>query len=221
MSRLEKLRRQSYGLLACAALGVLAKIAVQLYIQLRPRITPPAVGWLLHSKARQRYRSFERTVGYLGLAPEQRVLEVGGGTGAFTMPVAAAVQPGGIVCSVELQAGMLAQQRRRVAASGLPNIRLHRADAHRLPFRPAVFDRVVVIACLPMLADKQQALRELRRVLEPSGLLIVSEELIEPEYVPLAVTRAWCRRAGFREVAAYRDPFFYTLICAHSGKTEG
>jgi ubiquinone/menaquinone biosynthesis C-methylase UbiE len=204
--------RLAYLVVMACGLLMLVKVAVQVYIQLRPRITPPAMGWILHSRARRLYRSFDRTLHYLDLQPGQRVLEVGGGTGAFTLPMAQAVAPDGLVYSIEIQPGMLRQQRRRVAAGNGSNIRLHQADARRLPFGNGVFDRAALIACLPMISNKQLALSELRRVLKPDGLLLVSEELVEPEYVPLAVTRRWCKRAGFQEVAMYRDALFYSLV---------
>lgn len=191
---------------------VLAKLAVQALIQIRPRITPPACGFLLDSPLRMWYRGSERTLRPLQLAAGQRVLEVGGGTGAFTMLLGHAVGPAGGVYSIELQKGMLARQKRRVRAHATPNVWLHQADALALPFTDASFDRAVLIACLPMLPDKQRALLEIRRVLRPGGLLAVSEEIIEPEYVPLAVTRAWCRRAGFQEVGVQREALFYTLV---------
>jgi ubiquinone/menaquinone biosynthesis C-methylase UbiE len=199
-------------LVAVAGITTLAKVVIQIAIQIRPRITPPAAGFILHSAARRSYRDFDRTLRTLRLQNGLRVLEVGGGTGAFTIPLAHAVGPAGSVYSVEVQSGMLEQQERRIRASGITNARLYQADALALPFANAAFDRAVVIACLPMLPDKQRALRELRRVLKPDGLLLVSEELIEPEYVPVAVTRRWCTEAGFRQVAVHRELFFYVLV---------
>ena len=199
-------------LVAMAGIITLAKVVIQIAIQIRPRITPPAAGFILHSTARRRYRNFDRTLRPLQLHDELRVLEVGGGTGAFTIPLAHAVGPSGSVYSIEVQSGMLEQQKQRIRASGIRNVWLYQADALALPFANAAFDRAVVIACLPMLPDKHRALRELRRVLKPDGLLLVSEELIEPEYVPVAVTRRWCTQAGFQQVALHRQLFFYVLV---------
>ncbi len=193
-------------------IATLAKVAVQVYIQVRPHITPPAAGFILHSTARRRYRSFDRTLRPARLAEGLRVLEVGGGTGAFTLPLAAAVGETGSVFSIEIQRGMLDQQKRRVRAARAANVSLSQADALALPFAAAAFDRAVVIACLPMLLDKQRALQELRRALKPGGLLLVSEELFEPEYVPVAVTLRWCTQAGLRQVDAHREVLFYALV---------
>ncbi|HZB96514.1 MAG TPA: class I SAM-dependent methyltransferase [Herpetosiphonaceae bacterium] len=199
-------------LVAMAGIVTLAKVAIQIAIQIRPRITPPGAGFILHSAARRRYRNFDRTLRPLQLQNGLRVLEVGGGTGAFTIPLADAVGSSGSVYSIEVQGGMLEQQEQRIRASGVTNAWLYQADALALPFANAAFDRAVVIACLPMLSDKQRALRELRRVLKPDGLLLVSEELIEPEYVPVGVTRRWCTQAGFQQVAVHRELFFYVLV---------
>ena len=207
-----RLPRWTRVLFAAGGVAGLLKLAVQVYIQFSPRITPPAVGFLLHSRARQQLRSVSSTLAPLRLQNGLHVLEVGGGTGTFTVPLAAQVGPGGVVYSIELQWGMLRQQVRRVAASGAMNIHLHQANALDLPFAAGAFDRAVLIAVLPMVQNKQRALQELGRVLKPGALLAVSEELIEPEYVPLRLTRHWCTRAGFEHVATYRERWFYTLI---------
>ncbi len=206
------LRRWSLVVGRWSLLVVALKIAIGIYIQLCPRITPPAVGPFLHSRLRRRYRGLDRTLRPMRLHNGLRVLEVGGGAGAYTPPIAAAIAPSGAVYSLDLQAAMLRQQRRHIVASNTQNVLLSQADAHALPFAPDSFDRAVLIAVLPMVDDKQRVLSELRRVLKPDGLLIVSEELLEPEYVPLALTRRWCTWAGFVEVAAHREWWFYTLV---------
>lgn len=190
----------------------LFKAALQVVCQLRPMITPPQVGFVLDSGLRRWYRKTSAMLPAVDLRDSLHVLEVGGGVGTFTIPLAEQVAPDGKVFSVELQAGMLRQQARSVRRSGLENIWLHRADALQLPFADHSFDRAVLIAVLPMLRDKQRGLQELRRVLKPNGMLIVSEDLIEPEYVPLLVTRRWCTQAGFVEIKAQREGLCYTAV---------
>ena len=213
--RLPRWSRVTIGIGAAAAL---VKAGTQIFIQLSPRITPPAAGFLLNSPIRRGYRRPDQTVYQLQLASGHQALEIGGGTGTFTVPLAKQVAPDGRIYSIELQSAMLRQQANRVAKSGVANVRLHQADALRLPFAGNCFDRAIVIAVLPMLRDKQRALREIKRVLKPGALLAVSEELAEPEYVPPMVTRRWCERAGFQHVVTYRERWFYVSIFQlHSG----
>src|SRR5215469_6626004 len=67
------------------------------------------------------------------VAAGERVLEIGCGTGAFTVPLAEAVGPNGRVVAVDLSEPMLEGARKRVAESGLSNIALLQADAQVHP----------------------------------------------------------------------------------------
>ena len=188
------------------------RLGVSLWIQIAPRITPPALGFLLHSPMRRRYRENVRSWAPLRLVPGLRVLDIGGGTGAWTRTLAEQVAPGGSVYSIELQHGMLQQQVRNLAGIGGSAVQLHQADALDLPFATASFDRAVMVAVLPMLSDKHRALHEARRVLKPGGLLLVSEDWIEPEYVPPSITRRWARQAGFEHLSTHHNLLFYSTV---------
>jgi ubiquinone/menaquinone biosynthesis C-methylase UbiE len=147
-----------------------------------------------------------------------RVLEIGAGSGLFTAEAARLVEPHGQLMSIDLQIGMLRPLRRELQAFGPRNILLAGATAEHLPLPDASIDLAFAIAVLPMIGDKQQALRELRRVLKPAGLLAVSEEVIEPEYVPAIVTRQWCRRAGFSLTAQIHRGWWYLQTFRPLGK---
>jgi ubiquinone/menaquinone biosynthesis C-methylase UbiE len=58
-----------------------------------------------------------------------------------------------------------------VADAGLANVRFERADIYTLPFPDAAFDAVFCHAILSHLREPAQALREIRRILQPAGLL--------------------------------------------------
>jgi SAM-dependent methyltransferase len=72
----------------------------------------------------------------------ERVLEIGCGTGAFTVPLAEAVGERGEVLGADISAAMLTEARKRLAETGLRNISLVEADAQTHQFEPGRFDLV-------------------------------------------------------------------------------
>ncbi len=111
--------------------------------------------------------------------PVHRVLDVGCGTGDFTL-LAALHYPQARVVGADFTRAMLARARPRFLrppAGG--RVDLDRASALTLPFRDGTFDVVMsafVARNLPRLAD---ALGEARRVLAPGGTILILE-ITEP-----------------------------------------
>jgi ubiquinone/menaquinone biosynthesis C-methylase UbiE len=108
--------------------------------------------------------------------PGERVLEIGPGTGRALKPLAEAVGPEGLVCGVDLSAGMLRACRERLQGAGLlPRVRLIQADAIRLPFEAESFEGVFMSFTLELFSipDMAALLQECRRVLCPEGRLAV------------------------------------------------
>ena len=103
--------------------------------------------------------------------PGENVLEDGGGTGATTVPLAAAVGERGHVLGVDITAPMLAVARRRVAESGLANISLLLADAQAYAFESGRFDLIVSRFGVMFFADPTAAFRNLCSAARPGGRL--------------------------------------------------
>jgi ubiquinone/menaquinone biosynthesis C-methylase UbiE len=132
----------------------------------------------------------------IGVRPGLRVLDVGCGPGVYTEIAARMVEPGGTLSAVDPVPEMVSLATRRLTAQGL-DIEVAQADARRLPYADGTFDLAYLIGALGAMADRESALREVRRVLRPQGFLAVTEHLADPGYVPAnAVTRA-CGAAGF------------------------
>ena len=104
------------------------------------------------------------------LAPGERVLNVGCGTGGFEARVLAE-RPGQSITGVDLAEKMLAAARRKT--QGAPGARFVQADAHDLPFADDSFDAVVSASTLHYLADPAAALSEGARVVRPGGRVAV------------------------------------------------
>jgi ubiquinone/menaquinone biosynthesis C-methylase UbiE len=103
----------------------------------------------------------------------QRVLDVACGTGIVARLVAPRIAPKGTVVGLDLNEGMLAVARAHALEAGAP-IEWKRGDASELPFTDATFDVVLCQQGLQFFPDKPGALREMRRVLVPGGILALN-----------------------------------------------
>lgn len=122
----------------------------------------------------------------------RRILDAGCGSG----PLSAALRDrGAILTGFDASAGMLKLARQRLG----PDVDLHVADlASPLPFPDGAFDDVIACLVLHYLQDWTAPLAELRRVLKPSGRLIV------------AVDHPFAIALSERE-AGHRPDYFATL----------
>ena len=132
----------------------------------------------------------------IGVRPGLRVLEIGCGPGVYTETAARMVEPGGALTAVDPVPEMVALASRRLAAQGL-DIEVAQADAHKLPYADATFDLAYLVGALGGMADREEAMREVRRVLRPDGILAVTEHLADPGYVPASAVAKACGAAGF------------------------
>jgi SAM-dependent methyltransferase len=132
----------------------------------------------------------------LAPAPGERILEVGPGTGYYTLDVADWVKPDGEVDVLDLQPEMLDHMMRRAGERGLANITPTQADATSMPYESASFDAAYLVTVLGEIPDQDAAVRELARVLKPGGRLVVGELVGDPHYVRLAPLRLRASGAG-------------------------
>jgi ubiquinone/menaquinone biosynthesis C-methylase UbiE len=109
----------------------------------------------------------------LALRPGERVLDLGAGTGVDSVTMARAVSPGGRVVAADVSEAAVAAATRRLAT--VEGAEAVVADAHALPFPAASFDACRIDRTLLHLADPEQALGELHRVLAPAGRLGIQE----------------------------------------------
>jgi len=121
--------------------------------------------------------------------PGERILEVGPGTGYYTLDAAEWVKPDGQVDVLDLQQEMLDHTMRRAAEAGLTNVIPTRSDATAMPYEDATYDAAYLTTVLGEIPDQDAALHELARVLKPGGRLVVGELIGDPHYVRLAPLR--------------------------------
>ncbi len=97
-------------------------------------------------------------------------------------------------------------------AEGVANVEAQVADVYDLPFDDGTFDVVYMIAVIGEIPNPVRAVKEFFRVLSPSGTLVFSEVLVDPDY-PLAGTLIeLAGEAGFQLRARIGNFFYYTLV---------
>ena len=113
----------------------------------------------------------ERAMDRAGIAPGERVIDVGCGCGDTTIALARRVGPAGLVLGIDISAPMLERAAETARAEGLANVRFENADAqtHRLP--PGAFDVVYSRFGIMFFADPVAAFANLRAALRPGGRL--------------------------------------------------
>jgi demethylmenaquinone methyltransferase/2-methoxy-6-polyprenyl-1,4-benzoquinol methylase len=103
-----------------------------------------------------------------------QVLDIAGGTGDLALAFAPKAGSTGRVVHTDINEAMLREGRNRLLDAGvsLPTLV---CDAEHLPFPDASFDVVTVAFGLRNMTHKEDALREMNRVLKPGGKLLVLE----------------------------------------------
>ncbi|HET6857393.1 MAG TPA: class I SAM-dependent methyltransferase [Streptomyces sp.] len=118
------------------------------------------------------WRTAANSAAYLigELRPGLDVLDVGCGPGTITADLAALVAPGRVT-GVDAVGDVLETARAAVAERSLDNVEFVVADVHALDFPDDSFDVVHAHQVLQHVTDPVAALREMRRVCRPGGVV--------------------------------------------------
>lgn len=123
-----------------------------------------------------RWRTAENSAAYLlpRLTSGVSLLDIGAGPGTITADLARRVAPGRVT-ALEISADALTITRAEIEKQGLTTVDLAVGDVHALDFPDDSFDVVHAHQVLQHVADPVAALREMRRVVRPGGLVAVRD----------------------------------------------
>jgi SAM-dependent methyltransferase len=126
----------------------------------------------------------------------KHILDAGCGNGRYSVHLLKTADADATLTAFDLSQGMLARARKRV---GSERVAFAAADVTKLPYRTGAFDAAICGWVLEHLPDPRPGLRELARVLQPNGKLLLM--CTEDTFFGAWCSRLWhCRTYNRREL---------------------
>jgi SAM-dependent methyltransferase len=183
--------------------AALATIGGSLWARKHPSACPYALRFFVEAPHPGISRS--RLLEALAPLPGERILEIGPGTGYYSVDVAARLEDG-TLSLFDIQQEFLDHTAQAAAERGVTNLEPKLGNAERLPYEDASFDAAYLVTVLGEVPDQDAALRELHRVLRPSGRLVVGETIWDPHIVFFGKLRPRAEGAGFTFERRFGSP---------------
>jgi ubiquinone/menaquinone biosynthesis C-methylase UbiE len=160
----------------------------------------------------------------LGVRPGMRVADIGAGSGYFSIPLASAVAPDGVVKAVDFQPEMLEFLRGKL--TGTENIETVAGTAQASTLADSSCDLALLANLWHELDEREAVLAEQRRILCPGGRLAILDwrtDATPPPGPPVAHriavadVRAALARAGWLNITHTSvGPYSYLVLADRS-----
>jgi ubiquinone/menaquinone biosynthesis C-methylase UbiE len=158
---------------------------------------PHQLSWLIDNPVRRLIISPAQFADRLPLGATSHVLEIGPGSGYFSLEIARRI-PNGRLELLDLQPQMLTKARQKLEASGFENVGYTASDAgEKISHPDSFFDIAIMVAVLGEIPNREGCLAEVRRVLRPGGVLAVHEHLPDPDRIRMPELRAQLEAADY------------------------
>jgi SAM-dependent methyltransferase len=142
-------------------------------------------------ESRLRYRLFPpvHILEGAGILPGQIVLEIGCGTGYFTLPAARLIGGGGFLVAIDVLSESIELVTHKVETAGLKNVRMLIRDALDTGLDGESFDRALLFGVIPSpMLPLTRLLPEMHRLLNAEGSLAVWPPI--PGWLPQSILQS-------------------------------
>jgi phosphatidylethanolamine/phosphatidyl-N-methylethanolamine N-methyltransferase len=139
----------------------------------------------------------KKAIRMLDIRPEERVLEVGVGTG-ISLPYYPRHSK---VVGIDICAKMLKKAEERRQKKRMAHVVLHEMDACKMDFPDHTFDKVIASHVISVVPDPIKALREMKRVCKKGGEIVLVNHFQRTKGLTAKVEKAIspvCHRLGWR-----------------------
>ena len=153
------------------------------------KLMSPFVAFVMNSPLRPKFNDPIKTVKGARIQAGQKVLEVGCGTGYFTIPAAKLVGDSGLIHAIDIYPPSIEYVTRKVRDAKLTNVKISNADANDTKLPNNSFDLILLFGVIPApILPLNRLLPEMHRLLKSSGSLAVWTAF--PWWSPTSMTRS-------------------------------
>lgn len=150
-------------------------------------------------------RRIARAISHMNLRQNDRVLDLGIGTGCSLNFYP---KDRGKIVGVDLSAGMLREARKKIREQERDNVTVFQADAMRLPFSDNTFDYVFISHVISVVSDPYRLVQEAQRVAKAGARIVIVNHFQSTNRF-LAMLEKWlcplCTKLGWRSDLALQD----------------
>jgi demethylmenaquinone methyltransferase/2-methoxy-6-polyprenyl-1,4-benzoquinol methylase len=131
-------------------------------------------GMLMGSRFRKWILNPMKTLQGADIQPGQTILEVGCGTGFFTIPAAEMIGEKGSLIAMDVSSGFIEVTSKKVKNANLKNVQVIKRDALNTGLGDESIDKVLLFGVLPFpLLPLNKLLPEMHRILKPEGTMAI------------------------------------------------
>jgi len=182
-------------------------------------VFPHQMTWFLDLPGRGMIMSAQTVAQRLPVVPDAHVLEVGPGSGYYSIAIARKIPQGKLVL-LDIQAEMLQKSGDRLKVAGIANFQTQQADGKALPFAENSFDAIAMVTVFGEIEERSSFLQEAARVLKPVGVLSITEHHPDPDFEPAEKVMESVSSAGFVPLQKLGWRWAYTCNAVNT-KTSG
>ena len=182
-------------------------------------VFPHQMAWILNLPGRGVIMSANTVAERLPVKPCARVLEIGPGSGYYSLRVAERI-PDGYLTLLDIQAEMLEKCANKLKAAGIANFTTKQSDGKSLPFEDETFDVIYLVTVFGEIKERKLFLLEAGRVLKANGVLSITEHHPDPDFeYAHDVAECLCQH-GFIPTQKLGWRWAYTLNASKLGASE-
>jgi ubiquinone/menaquinone biosynthesis C-methylase UbiE len=166
------------------------------------RIFIRVVAAIMESRLRYKFFGPTKILHGAGIRPGMKILEVGCGTGFFTIPAGRMLGGQGSLIAMDVLPASVDTVTKKVQEAGLSNVQVIKGDALDTKLEMESLDEIIIFGVIPApMLPMEKLMAEMHRILRPGGTIAV--------WPPSWVHRTIAKSRWFKFVGKQNSVYIY------------